>query len=346
MNHTRFHDNYTVIEKNMAYSYGPAANGSGFQKIGLNHSGIGSTNLFTTVEDLVKWNNNFETHQVGSADLINQMQTPGKLNNGKPLNYACGLMTGEYKGLPFITHGGADAGYRSTIYHFPEQRFAVIILSNLAVTYPDQLALQITDFYLADVIQNKPDAPQNITHREIAVDPAIYNDYPGHYQLWPGFIITITNENNHLMSQATGQVKFELFPEGRNTFFAKITELQVTFIRDSQGKVISLNVYQGGQDYPGRKLVDIILTPAQLGEYCGDYYSAELGATYKIYIKDGRLYTEHQRFGELPLELVVMDNVNCSGIINLIFKRDNQHQITGFLASTNRAKNLKFTKIR
>ena len=39
------------------------------------------------------------------------------------------------------------------------------------------------------------------------------------------------------MTQATGQGKFEIFPESETTFFAKVTELTVTFVKGADGKV-------------------------------------------------------------------------------------------------------------
>src|SRR4029077_202975 len=115
--------------KNRAYSYAPAA-GGGFRLSALNYANVGATSLFTTVEDLAKWSQNFEDAKVGGPAVIQQMQEQGKLNSGETINYAFGLVIGKYRGLKTIGHGGADAGYRSNILRFPEQRFAVAILSN------------------------------------------------------------------------------------------------------------------------------------------------------------------------------------------------------------------------
>jgi hypothetical protein len=60
------------------------------------------------------------------------MQRKGLLNDGKPIDYASGLSINTYRGLETVGHGGADAGYRTNILRFPEQRFTVIILANAA----------------------------------------------------------------------------------------------------------------------------------------------------------------------------------------------------------------------
>jgi hypothetical protein len=220
----------------------------------------------------------------------------------------------------------------------------VVILSNLGTVSPDNLALSIANLYLADVMQTLPATPQAKKHQEIAVDPAIYNDYTGRYQMQPGFIITFTNENNCLMSQGTGQSKFELYPEGKDTFFAKIADIQIIFVRNQEGKVSSMRVLQAGYDLTANKLPELVLTPTQLTEYCGEYYSGELATTYQISLKENRLLAQHLRFGEIPLELTGLDCFTYQGI-TLAFKRNKNNRITGFLVSSGRVKNLRFTKV-
>lgn len=86
------------------------------------------------------------------------------------------------------------------------------------------------------------------------VDPAIYDAYVGQYELWSGFVITITREGDKLMEQATGQPKFELFPESETKFFLRVVDAQVTFVKDEKGQVTGIVLRQNGQDVPGKKI--------------------------------------------------------------------------------------------
>ena len=88
----------------------------------------------------------------------------------------------------------------------------------------------------------------------IIVDPKIYDSYAGEYELAPDFTITVTSENGKLMTQATGQPKFELFPSSETEFFLKIVEAQVTFVKDAQGKVTQLILNQNGRKMLARKI--------------------------------------------------------------------------------------------
>lgn len=53
--------------------------------------------LFTTVEDLAKRDENFYTKKVGGDAFINLMQAIGELNNKTPQKYASGLIVSNYR---------------------------------------------------------------------------------------------------------------------------------------------------------------------------------------------------------------------------------------------------------
>ena len=70
----------------------------------------------------------------------------------------------------------------------------------------------------------------------------------------PTFIVKVYKEGEKLMTQATGQPAFELFPESENKFFVKVVDAKVTFTRDDKGAVTGLVIHQGGRDTPGKKI--------------------------------------------------------------------------------------------
>jgi Beta-lactamase len=174
----------------------------------------GATSLFTTVEDLVQWIGNFEDGRVGGKPAVEQMLQPGVLNNGKKLDYAFGLALGKYRGLRTIGHGGADAGDRSDIVWFPDQRFGVAVLSNLGSLNPGDLARQVADVYLMDQLEPQPTASPKTEPASAQVDPRVYDKYVGKYGL-PGMTIAVTRESDRLMAQATVSPKSSCSPNPR-----------------------------------------------------------------------------------------------------------------------------------
>ncbi len=85
-------------------------------------------------------------------------------------------------------------------------------------------------------------------HRVAEVDPAIYKNYVGRYQLAPGVVATMTLENNRLYTQLTGQPRFEMFPESERDFFLKVVDAQITFETDDSGQAIAFILHQNGQN--------------------------------------------------------------------------------------------------
>jgi CubicO group peptidase (beta-lactamase class C family) len=85
------------------------------------------------------------------------------------------------------------------------------------------------------------------------VDPAIYDGYVGHYELAPGFVLTVTREGDRLMTQATGQDTVEIFPSSETEYFLKVVDARITFVRGADGKATGLVLHQGGRDMPATR---------------------------------------------------------------------------------------------
>ena len=109
-------------------------------------------------------------------------------------------------------------------------------------------------YYGPREIAKKTDKPIPTERQTISVDAASYAQYAGEYELAPGFTLTITHEGAQLMAQATGQPKFEIFPEEEHKFFLKVVDAQIEFIKETSGKIASLILHQGGRDMPGKRI--------------------------------------------------------------------------------------------
>ena len=98
------------------------------------------------------------------------------------------------------------------------------------------------------------DALKRLENKPVASDPKAYDAYVGEYEVTPTFLVKVFKEGEKLMTQATGQDAFELFPEGENKFFLRVVEAKVTFSKDDKGLVTGLIIHQGGRDMPGKKI--------------------------------------------------------------------------------------------
>ncbi|NIN70712.1 MAG: serine hydrolase [Gemmatimonadetes bacterium] len=151
MTHTHFHDDHKEIVANRASGYQPVR-GGGFRISMTTLDMVGDGGVFTTVEDLLMWDRNFYEPRVGGDVFLRTMLRRGVLTGGDTLSYALGLGHATYRGLPTVRHGGAWVGFRAQMIRFPEQRFSVICLCNLATANPTDLAERVADVYLADLL--------------------------------------------------------------------------------------------------------------------------------------------------------------------------------------------------
>jgi len=166
MVHSHFYDDLQMIVKNKAYPYIMDADENFYKGI-LNYTTVGATGLITTIDDMTTWIKNFSQYNVGDSSIIEQMFTSGLLNNGEETTYGFGLGITEYKGLKYVLHSGHDAGYRSYVGYFPDQKFGVVILSNIGSINGMELGRQIADIYLKDqFVQSESESTEPDTDKE------------------------------------------------------------------------------------------------------------------------------------------------------------------------------------
>jgi CubicO group peptidase (beta-lactamase class C family) len=172
MTKTHFHDDAGHIMKGRAMSYEPDGAG-GFRISYLqNFDKIGAGGLYSTVEDLQKWDENFYTHRVGGPELHKLILTRGLLSSGDTISYAFGNQVGTYRGLRTEEHGGGLMGYRAHILRFPDQRFTVIETCNLGSIDPGAIARRIAEIYLgAQMTEPASAASRPAARAEPSVSP-------------------------------------------------------------------------------------------------------------------------------------------------------------------------------
>jgi serine-type D-Ala-D-Ala carboxypeptidase/endopeptidase len=167
------------------------------------------------------------------------------------LEIALGWLVAIREGNEIIWHNGGTGGYRSFIGYDLKARIGVVVLSNTETPAGvDDIGMHLLD---ARVPLMKPPVPPK-EHKEITVDPKLFDGYVGRYQLAPNFIITVTRQEGHLFAQATGQPKFEVFPETDRDYFLKVVAAQVTFETDGEGRATQIVLHQNGVNAPAKRI--------------------------------------------------------------------------------------------
>jgi CubicO group peptidase (beta-lactamase class C family) len=341
MTSTFFRDNHAVVVKRQAYGYQPGQNGT-FRLSVPNYDTVGASSLLTTVEDLARWDQNFYDRRLGGDAVIEQLQTPGVLNDGQKIAYALGVVAGKYRGLKVVEHSGGDAGYRSHLMRFPDQRFSVACLCNTGAN-PGLLSRRVADVYLASQLGPEPPKPnQNsaakLTEQELAGKAGAY------WNSWTEDLARVLTNDGRINLSLPG-LNAALAPLGGNRFQPAGQPLEVTFETASDGAAQRLIIKPEG----GRAMIFDALPPAdpnaRLADYEGDYYSEEIDATYRVAIKDGKLVLMRKKNSPQTLQPAFRDGFNTLSILgNIRFTRDAQSRVNGFTLSAGRIRGFRFIK--
>ena len=91
--------------------------------------------LAMTAEDLSKWNLAIIEGKLLKQSSYKDMQTDVLLSNGLGTRYGLGVGVYQEQNYRVVQHGGAVSGFTSENYVFPEEREAVVVLTNFDAAY-------------------------------------------------------------------------------------------------------------------------------------------------------------------------------------------------------------------
>ncbi|MBE0712493.1 MAG: serine hydrolase [Candidatus Aminicenantes bacterium] len=147
-----------------------------------------------------------------------------------------------------VWHNGGTGGYHSFVGFDRKRGVGVVVLSNSTNDIDD------IGFHLVDPQIPLAKFEARKERKEIAVDPGVLDAYAGEYRLAPNFVLAITKEGQKLFLQATGQTRLRLHPEAETEFFITEVDAQVSFVKESTGKVGHLILHQGGKDQRAERI--------------------------------------------------------------------------------------------
>jgi CubicO group peptidase (beta-lactamase class C family) len=342
MTRTFFRDDHAVVVKQQAYAYNPGPNGA-FKLSVPNYDTVGASSLLTTVEDLARWDQNFYDKQVGGDWAIEQMQIRGALNDGQQISYARGLVIGDYKGLKTVEHSGGDAGYRSHLMRFPDQRFSVACLCNYGGANPVLFARRVADIYLAGALAPEPAKPAPVTAAVTLTEQEMKSKVGAYWDSTAEELGRVSLDGGKLRLSAPG-FNSELAPLEANRFRLAEQPVEAIFETSPQGNPLRLTL-----KLEGRKPIMMDAMPpadtSKLNEYEGVYYSEEIDSTYRVTLKDGSLTVTRKKFAPALLTPRFRDAFGSPGILGIFrFTRDAQNRVNGFRLSAGRIRNFRFVK--
>lgn len=248
MQNTYVMDRQGKIFPNCAESYAKIR--STFIKKYDNCSMYGQGGIYSTIQDMLRWLANYEDPKVGGAAAISQMLQHGILNSGDTLTYAFGLYDKKDEGIRRIYHGGASAGYRSTINWLPEQELGFILMSNRSDFNREKSAQKIIEILLANELKPEPKISNGNKTKTQEVSPPIIEENTTNLQSFEGTYFSEELKTTYTLFVQNGTLKAEHFRLGtfwlspktsaKDFFSSRIGEIR--FERDEKKAVNAFRV--------------------------------------------------------------------------------------------------------
>ncbi len=340
---THFHDDHQTIVPDRAYGYRYSED-EGWKISIPDFAIVGASSLFTTVEDMAKWDRNLRDRVLGDTDLYERFFKRGILTNGDTIGYAHGINHGTYRGQRAVGHGGADAGYRTSYVRYPDLDVGIVTFCNFAGANPgvyvDAVADIVLESHLDQVFEEETIEPPSVdTQRWARTFEAItgfYRDplhdrplhiwaHDGRARAMPGF----GNGNGGRVVVPLGGSRFHLWP----------TDDTVSIVMHGERPT---HVETRGRrfDYLGPAVTDVDPTP-----YVGTYWSEELGTEYRVEADTGdRVLALVHRTQDTDRFAAAFAHGFHSGGDWLTFQQDERGQITGFTWSNGRVRKITFVR--
>jgi CubicO group peptidase (beta-lactamase class C family) len=350
MTSTHFHDDHTMIVPGRTSAYqlrpGRAAATAGVDDYAISipvFDNAGATSLFTTVQDMAKWEANFLQPQVGDTAVLRQMYERGRLTDGRNIPYAFALTHGQIRGLNTIGHGGADAGYRADFLRLPDQRHAFIAMCNIASANPSALTRSMAEVVLGDRMTAVQAAAAAAAAPPVAkpIDAALVRALAGPY-LDPKteeLRTVLYRENTNMLYPNNNPNTPGLVHVGDSVFALTSPTGQVSRLRITTDGMVDL-----ATSTTFKRMPPAVTAREKLAEFVGRYCSEELDVEWTIAQNDqGALTLARRRVSAQPMMPAFADGFNSQpGSIR--FTRDANGRVTGFLLTSGRIRHVRFDR--
>ena len=365
MRDSQFVDDPNVIVRRRTSAYQPRPGGGWSIQIPL-YRVVGNTGLYTTVGDLLKWQQNFVDARVGGRALVDEMQTFGRLNDARTIGYGFGLGLGVFRGLRSFGHGGDDFGYISDVVRYPDHDLAIAVLCNRDSINPSGLGRSVAEVLLGPgaFVPLAPLAPAAaVGEAEIAALAGTY------WNPKTEVVLRLVMRDGRLVNQGNSAVfvplgggQFRvggqptngsaahevLFPPAKPGAPQEMHDAPPAFQAP-----FSCRSWSGNCGGPWSELAVFsrVTVPSysatELMAYAGEYHSDELDASYTVVLTlEGGLAVLRKRVDPVPLTAVTRDKFSGRSLGSTVtFVRAPSGDVTGLTLAGATPRRLSLTKV-
>jgi hypothetical protein len=354
MSHTHVHDDLPMLVPNRASGY--TRNASGWRAAKVDGGIVGNAGMYSTVGDLLLWEENFEKPRVGTPEMFASMIQPTVLSGGGiAASHGLGFGISHYRGLMAVESSGGDSGIAGKVARFPSSHVSVAVLCNednavmggMARVDLDVLTNGIANIYLADSLGPAEPAtpaarsptPVNLSTAELSEKTGLYRiggvDYP--------VLMTVNQGTLMLRSYYGDDFDLQLMPTGPNRFLFR-DSLLFEFVPATPERPKEWHVGEG-KDERVWQLVTFAPPAGEFRSYAGAYRSEDIGATYTLEAHDAALVVKSPWGSDINIAPFSKD-VFVGDIVGIMkFSRDSRGAVTGFTLNRENARGVRFDRI-
>jgi hypothetical protein len=230
---------------------------------------------------------------------------------------------------------------------FPDQHLSVAVLCNLAGTDPTTLAGRVAEVYLAPSFATASDRPaeeRSPASAPVTLAARDVQRYVGLYQSQltgelrrvrvRGDSLQLSDLASALPLEATGPDRFRV-PNSQSGIQVRFDAAQ------PRSRRLELT-HAAGDTLVLDRVEEAAPTVRDLAAYVGTYWSDEVGAEYRIEVKDSALVLRRRRSEPAVLRPTYADAFSDRGVLYRFVRV--RGRVTGMLVDAGRIRNLRFVR--
>lgn len=337
MSRTQWRDDFTRVVADRATAYQPAR-GGGFSMLMPFENVYGNGGLLTTVGDLLRWTAALEQGTLGGPRFREEMHRRGRLNDGREIAYAGGLVIGGELGVPEVSHTGATAGYRAFLARFPQQGVAVALLCNVADASPGGLGYGVARVLLGEAARERSvPAAVELAPERLSVLAGLYRNQRTQEPLRLELRDGVLRFGRGARLVALSDSAFALAGGGDRLLVRRAADGRPTALR---------LLTDDGDEVRFEPVAEASPSPAQLRAYEGRYHSDEAEATYTVAVVEGALELRLRPGRKVRLTPAYADafTIGSGGLVRFI--RDPAGRVREMSFGMGRVRDLRLARVQ
>ena len=353
MKNSLIRDDSDVIIAELAQPYQKEGDHA-FKNLEVRSSVVGAINGYSTAEDLAKWYLNYSNPQGSLGLLVQKLDTPVHLSDGKEFVYYWGKMaigrefTHPERGIPIFWNYGLQGGYGSNVFRYLDQNTMSFVLGN-----SNQYNGALAQAAINPLVMDQYPLPANIDFKTKKIKKLSVQKlkaFEGNYWFKEGYASQLFVENDTLRTKwLFGKSYQTLVPLSENTFqqYAIMEDSRLFEFRKEGDDLNLLFTYNESRPDLMVRYKPLELSAQALQAYTGTYYNKEYAMVFNFYVEDGQLVANNLNHQGIKFRPVMKDVFTSTSMFfnALNFGRDNSDVIRNFTMVTDGVHGLEFKRV-